>query len=324
MKSRNAHPAPKLIGRGGRPRPLAGAVVILGQHIAEAAAMACQSMREDGAASVVWLGAADEVAAAIEAGGVTLAHIDVDLPGGDVIDVARRVRFDDLGENPFLPIMITAAHPRASVVSAALWAGVDDIVVGAQAAAPATQRILRIAFARKPFVATREYVGPKHPRLASELAGAYEFEPPNILQAAILGRSLTDFAEDPAFKRARARVTVTRLDRATFDVGNAAREALTIRSDNPNARLAASRALRLKADRLLRQAAFVPAGRLRGAVDHLSSVARVAAGDAATLLLAARLSEGISDILSQRGENAFEFPSDFKVSLDDDSITFFD
>ncbi len=292
-------------------RPLSGAVILVGQHYAEAAGVTRASFRSDGAEAIIWRRTVGGVEEVLRAGGVALAHLDVNMPGGCAIDLTLRLRMGGFGDNPFLPVVVAASQPSESLVSSALWAGVDDIVAGRRAGAGLTNRIMRVAFNRRPFVATRRYVGPKHPRLEPDLGDAFEFEPPNALRAAIMGGSIDFLATEPAFERAQHRLTVMRLERLVLEIAAAARRTITLPASDSAALMAATRSLRDKAKEVPRFAEAVPPGHLRSAIERLSSVARIAAGQEAAARLTGEIAEAIAGILESRGEDVFEFPEDF-------------
>ena len=86
--------APPSIGGGA----LHGAVILIGEPGADPAVAMRASFREDGASNVIWRRTMKGVEEAIDAGGIAVAQIDVALPGGDVIELARRIRFGEIGD----------------------------------------------------------------------------------------------------------------------------------------------------------------------------------------------------------------------------------
>jgi CheY-like chemotaxis protein len=108
---------------------LAGAVVLIGVTHKSSAGITRSSMRRDGAQDVICRGTYRDVEVSLEEGGIDIALLDASLPGGDAINLARRVRFGELGSGPFMPIVITISRAGQNVIDAALNAGADDILL---------------------------------------------------------------------------------------------------------------------------------------------------------------------------------------------------
>ncbi len=132
-----------------------------------------------------------DVADFVGAGRVDLLIVDSALPGGDVCDLVRDVRHTMLGDNPFLVVIALLAVPEAAAVRRLVDAGVDDVVVKPVAPAALVDRIKTLARERKPFVVTRDYIGPDRRQQARDAGQRLPLiEVPNILQSKAL--STTD------------------------------------------------------------------------------------------------------------------------------------
>jgi len=299
-------------------RALSGAVILIGEPSADPGVAMRASYREDGATNVIWRRTMKGVEEAIDVGGIAVAQIDVGLPGGDVVDLARRVRFGEIGDNPFLPILITTASKEGRVVLAALLAGVDDVLCKPVSAASVTRRMHRIAFARKPFIAQSGYMGPVRAHMGRAFRDARQFVAPNALKAALTGQSLNVLAEAPEFVDARDRLTVLRFERCTRDIAAAGRGML--REPGSAEAEDASRQL-LKAAGLLRRLIdMIPEGNLRDTALRLAALTAVATGASAEVERATRLvveiADAVSGIVEKREDDVFAFPTDIIQRID--------
>ncbi len=305
---------PPLIGKAGA---LSGAVILIGDRSdAPASAMRSALLRE--AATVIWRRSMRDVTEKIEAGGLALVLLDMDLPGGDPIDLVRRIRFGELGDNPFVPIMMTSVRREGQVILAALLAGVDDVLAKPVSPVLVSRRIQRLAVARKPFVAASDYIGPVRARMAHSLQRAKQFEPPNALKAAILGQSLTGDGVNPEFMQARDRLTVLRLEWCAREIVAAAGRALDVAAESKPS--AADLELLVNGELLRRLVGDIPAGNLRDAVQRLAALIGIAASAAEDAVRATRLTMEIANAVAvtveQRKDDVFAFPADIVARID--------
>ncbi|NVK19104.1 MAG: response regulator [Methylocystaceae bacterium] len=91
---------------------------------------------------------------------------DIDLDG-DVCDLIRRVRHNEVGANPFVSVILFIEEPNEDIVRRASEAGLDDLQIKPVVAGNIIKRIEYLVEKRKPFVVTTDYVGPdrrKKPR----------------------------------------------------------------------------------------------------------------------------------------------------------------
>ena len=158
---------------------------------------------------------------------------------------------------------------------AALLAGVDDVLTKPLSPAAVAQRMLRLAAARKPFVAASGYMGPIRAQMGRAFRDVSQFEAPNALKAALAGESLEDLMSDPAFEQARDRLTILRLESCTRLVAAAARGMLHAETDEERRDAVAD--IRKKALELRNLAPDIPEGNLNDTVRRLAALANVAA-----------------------------------------------
>lgn len=96
----------------------------------------------------------------VEAGGVDLLVLDINVVGDGMVDLCRRIRHGEVGANPFIAIIALATAPPESVVRRVVDGGFDDLVVRPTTAKEVLTRLVNQARNRRPFVVTTDYIGP--------------------------------------------------------------------------------------------------------------------------------------------------------------------
>ncbi|MGE4219327.1 MAG: response regulator [Alphaproteobacteria bacterium] len=119
-----------------------------------------------------------------------LVIMDADFRGGDVIGLVQDIRHRRIGHNPFVAIILTAWHPDEQRVRELLVSGVDGLLVMPVSMDKVLDRVAEIAFNRKPFIVTGDYLGPERRRgdRASELP---QVEVPNTLLMKASGKEVS-------------------------------------------------------------------------------------------------------------------------------------
>lgn len=272
--------------------PLAGAVILLGTERRENADVVKAQLRRDGAAAVLCRRTVDDISAALMLGGIDLLQIDRELPGGDSIELARSVRFGEVGKNPFLPMILTTWRLDIEAINAALEAGADDIVGHPLSAAVISRRARRLASARKLYVAGNSYIGPERPTMSSDLADAPRFEAPNTLKALANGDALDLAANLQAVESARQRLFGFRIGAASESIGRGARTLLSGGHAGE-----APAALGEGVAALAALAGVLPSGSLKDAAVRLAALGQVATKGDDTANRAAKLTVEIAEAI---------------------------
>ena len=86
--------------------------------------------------------------------------MDALMDGGEATSLASRIRAGELGVNPFIGTIITVWQPSEAVIRRIVNCGTDDIIVKPLSPKQIMDRVNVVAFNRKPFVVTSEYIGP--------------------------------------------------------------------------------------------------------------------------------------------------------------------
>lgn len=154
-----------------------------------------------------------------------LLLLDAAMPGGDACAALRAMRHGRLGNNPFLPAILTTWEASQNMVRAAVDSGADDLLVKPLNTRTLIERIEALATARKPFVVTADYIGPD--RRKSIDRGGSEIpliEAPNILRAKLLGEPVDAAQNQQALAAAQEQVQTLRLRQSAFRIAFVAQQ----------------------------------------------------------------------------------------------------
>jgi DNA-binding response OmpR family regulator len=128
-------------------------------------------------------------------------------------DLIQSIRRGDLGQNPFMPILVTSWDGRGAPVSEYLNAGADDVLLRPFSANAIVERIYALAHNRKPFVVTTDYVGPDRVGDWSDREKPPMMKALNPLQARLKGEPIDPAALNAQLKDARRKLDVERVGR---------------------------------------------------------------------------------------------------------------
>ena len=144
---------------------------------------------------------------------------DIDMEGGDVCKLIRRLRHNEVGQNPFSSVILFIEEPNADTVRRAAEAGIDDLQVKPVVAQNVINRFEYLIEKRKPFVVTTDYVGPD--RRKSHRAGTMEIplvHVPNTLASKAKGKFNPRLVNDE-IQKALWNVNAQKIERHVFQVG---------------------------------------------------------------------------------------------------------
>jgi CheY-like chemotaxis protein len=79
----------------------------------------------------------------------------------DTADLIRQIRHSALGRNPFMVVITLLQSPSPSLVSRAVDAGADDLLLAPWLGRLVLDRLDNFAQGRKPFLITHDYIGPE-------------------------------------------------------------------------------------------------------------------------------------------------------------------
>ncbi|MBX3455063.1 response regulator [Ferrovibrio sp.] len=151
--------------------------------------------------------------------------MEIEMPEGDACATVHGLRHGLLGDNPFLPVILTTWDAESTNVRRAVNAGADDLLVKPVNTKTLVERIEALALARKPFVVTADYIGPDR-RKASARDGnsAPLIQPPNPLLAKLRGEPVDTTAIRDAVQQANEQVRLQRLRQSAFRIAFSAQQ----------------------------------------------------------------------------------------------------
>lgn len=147
-----------------------------------------------------------------------LLLLDINMQDGDVCDLVRRVRNQELGENPFTVIVAMGENLSADQISSILSAGFDDVVLKPLSVEILNKRFGRLALNRKPFVVTKDYIGPD--RRGSKRdgeAGTPLIDVPNPFKAKVTGEISAKSIKE-SIKSMSSNLRAIKIERLAFQV----------------------------------------------------------------------------------------------------------
>lgn len=139
---------------------------------------------------------------------------------GDVIALIKDLRHNKLGKDPYLPIITLAPEVTQELVQIIADSGSDDLLIYPLSPAHLLKRIEAIVENRKPFVVTRDYIGPDRRGVGSFKEGPMEvplIDAPNTLRAVVKG-DMTRQELDAAIAATTRQVNSQRLDRSGYQI----------------------------------------------------------------------------------------------------------
>lgn len=135
-----------------------------------------------------------------------------------IYNLVRDIRFQRLGDNPFMLISMLVSANRREALDLAIEAGVDDIIIKPVAADRIQERLKLVTFHRRPFIAVEGYVGPER-KAEDRAAGVKRFPVINTLLEKVNGRDMDKLALKAAVEGSLQKVLQAQLDSQSFRLG---------------------------------------------------------------------------------------------------------
>jgi response regulator RpfG family c-di-GMP phosphodiesterase len=135
-----------------------------------------------------------------------------------VFDLVKEIRHHKVGDNPFMLITMMVEASRRRALTAAIKAGVDDIVIKPLSAERVRERLNLITFHRPAFVATASYVGPER-RNDPQPAEVKRIPVLNTLLEKVNGRDFNKDSLKEAIEKSMEQVLQAQLDSQSSQLG---------------------------------------------------------------------------------------------------------
>ncbi len=113
---------------------------------------------------------------------------DADARGGDLFEITKAIRNNEIGLNPFPAILALSWDPTEQLVREAANSGADFLIAAPFSPKHILDRIRSLVYNRAPFVVTGDYVGPDRRDGEARDSSATHLEVPNSLRDKALGQ----------------------------------------------------------------------------------------------------------------------------------------
>jgi DNA-binding response OmpR family regulator len=136
----------------------------------------------------------------------------------DVFKTIRAVRRSELGENPFLVVLVTTWNRDTSHISKAMSCGADDVILRPFSTVFVEERVRTLVRNRKDFVVTSDYIGPDRRSDTKRSSSAPAVSVPNFLRATVDGDTKALTEAQKWIEEARKTVNAERLRRLAMRI----------------------------------------------------------------------------------------------------------
>jgi len=136
----------------------------------------------------------------------------------NVFELAEEVRFNKLGQNPFI-ISLLVSPNRPENITKAIEAGADDIIIRPLQPNKIYDRLRMITYYRQPFVATSEYIGPERKDQSFNHPGARRVNVLNTIFEKVSGRTFNEWELKEAIKGSLSEVVEAQLASQSMKMG---------------------------------------------------------------------------------------------------------
>ena len=177
------------------------------------------TMNYEGFRRTVGFGSLDGVRAALNDGMPDLVVLDTIFDGGDVCSTVNELRHDDLGNNPFVPVIVTTWEPSHELIHDLSNCGADAVLVKPFAPKQLMDRIGNLANNRRPFVVTSVYVGPDRNKESNQDSKLPLIDVPNTLGAKARGEPVDLGRLQQAIDATMGQVNEQKLSRHAYQIG---------------------------------------------------------------------------------------------------------
>lgn len=112
-----------------------------------------------------------------------LVFCDIGVEGGNIFSTIRAIRRQEIGKNPFTITFVLIKDTDVNAIRTYADSGVDDLIVVPVSTEALIHRLAVLANHRKPFVVTRDYIGPdRRSKERTEGEAIPRLNAPNIFQ----------------------------------------------------------------------------------------------------------------------------------------------
>ncbi|MEQ8443690.1 MAG: response regulator [Alphaproteobacteria bacterium] len=147
-----------------------------------------------------------------------LIMLDSEMDTGEADSLITDLRYNRLGNNPFVPVIVTIWEPTRDQVKRVASSGTDDMLVKPLSPSQVFDRIKALINNRKPFVVTSDYIGPDRRKDVARGSEIPTIDVPNTLRSKVKGEKVDSADIVRAVKEAQAEINDQRLKRNAFQI----------------------------------------------------------------------------------------------------------
>ncbi len=142
---------------------------------------------------------------------------DSNITGGDFCELIHELRHNEIGTNPFMPVIATTWNPTSELVKKVIESGSDDLLPKPLSSGHLIARIEQLVQARKPFVVTSEYIGPDRRNSEERESEIPLLQVPNSLRVKVTGEDEGAISQEE-INQAIAEINIHKLERHAFQI----------------------------------------------------------------------------------------------------------
>ena len=143
---------------------------------------------------------------------------DSEITGGDFCELVNEIRHNEVGTNPFMPIIATAWNPTSELVKRVIDSGSDDLLPKPLSSGHLIARIEQLVQARKPFIVTSDYIGPDRRKLDPDRESEIPLlQVPNSLRVKVMGEDEGAILQEE-INQAIADINIHKLERHSVQI----------------------------------------------------------------------------------------------------------
>lgn len=155
---------------------------------------------------------------AVDEGLPDLIIVDSDLVGGDACGLIRDIRHNNLGKNPFVPVIVTTWRNTKERIKELIDIGADGLLIKPISNNAIQGHVSNIVNERKPFVVTSSYIGPDRRKDPAHTSNVPLIEAPNTLKAKVNGEPIDLGTLQQLIVSRSKEINVERLRRNAFEL----------------------------------------------------------------------------------------------------------
>lgn len=177
------------------------------------------AMLHEGFRSTADFGKIEEVLEALKHQCPDVLVLDTGLEDGDVCEVIKKIRNHEIGDNPFVPVIVTTGEPDRDLVRRVASCGTDAMLVKPISPGQLFERMEALAFRRRPFVFTSDYTGPDRRSDVSRESDIPQIAVPNTLLAKANGTPMSPDELHNQITGTLSKINDEKLSRHAFQIG---------------------------------------------------------------------------------------------------------